>query len=60
MKIHEITLVIIGILALLALNLLWIFGVNGEIRATAISFDIATVTIFLNWLRKNTGMFVND
>jgi len=59
MKIHEITLVIIGILALLALNLLWIFGINGEIRATAISFDIATVTIFLNWLRKNTGMFVN-
>ena len=56
MKAHEIVLVILGSLALIALNLLWIFGINGEIRATAISFDIAVVTLFLNWIRKCSGI----
>ena len=42
---------IFSILLLIALNLMWILGINGEIRATAVAFDIAYIALALNKLR---------
>ena len=47
----EIVLQVFAILLLIGLNLMWILGINGEIRASAIAFNIAYFTLALNKLR---------
>ena len=43
---------VIGVLALVSLNLLWIFGFNSELRGAVIVLNVAFVTLMLNNLRK--------
>lgn len=43
--------IVFACILLIALNLMWILGINGEVRTTAITFNTAFIALALNKLR---------
>ena len=55
-----ISILILGLGALVFLNLMWLLGYNGEIRTTAIALDVTLAAMLLNFIRNKLGILASS